>query len=170
MAQKTKLHATSAGNQESFQKFDIETKHFGNITINSIDVLKFPNGILAFEDFTSFVIIPQDNESVFHWLQSLEDPKLSFLLLEPYGLLPDYVPDIYANEIENIFGSRDIAGLSIWCIVTIPPNHPEKMTINTQGPIVISTEKRLGGQFISNNESHLVRMPVLELVEAGVTA
>ncbi|MDH4261995.1 MAG: flagellar assembly protein FliW [Spirochaetia bacterium] len=153
---------------ENNDEIEIETKHFGKIKIKENEMLKFPNGILAFEGFTNYVILPEHKDSVFHWLQSLDDPKLSFLLLEPYLLLPEYVPDIFVYEIENLFGNRDISNLSVWCIVTIPPNHPEKMTINAQGPIVISNEKRLGGQFISNNESHLVRTPVLELVEAGV--
>jgi flagellar assembly factor FliW len=155
---------------ENTIEVEIETKHFGTMNIKETEILKFPQGILAFESFTNFTILPENGDSVFHWLQSLDDPKLSFLLLEPYSLMPDYVPDIFAYEVENLFGSRDISHLSVWCIVTIPPNQPEKMTINAQGPIVVSKEKRLGGQFISNNESHLVRTPVLELVEAGVMA
>jgi len=157
-------------NHDGVSAVEIETKHFGKMTIRETEILTFPAGILAFEAYTSFAIIPDNQNAVFHWLQSLDDPKLAFLLMEPYALIPDYVPDIFAYEIENLFGDRNISSLSVWCIVTIPPNHPEKMTINTQGPIVISAEKRLGGQFISNNESHLVRTPVLELVEAGVMA
>jgi len=148
----------------------IETKHFGLKTISESDVINFPGGILAFEEFKNYAILEGDKDSIFHWLQSLDDPMLAFLIVNPANLKPDYLPDILASEIQRIFGSINLNGLSIRCIVTIPHNHPEKMTINLQGPLIISTEKRLGGQFISNNDTHQVRMPVLELVEAGEIA
>lgn len=152
------------------KKITIKTKHFGETTINEDQIINFPNGILAFEEYSEYAIISEDENSIFHWLQSTQDPDLAFLIMEPYFAKVDYVPDIYAYQLENLMGSTSLEHLSIWCIVTIPPNHPEKMTINLQGPLIISSEKKLGGQFISNNEAHHVRMPVLELVEAGEIA
>ena len=157
-------------NHESMEEIIIETKHFGKATIKAEEIINFPAGILAFEQFTRYVILPEKKNLIFNWLQCLDEPQLAFLVMEPYNINPGYVPDIFAYDIENLFGSRDLEQLKVWCIVTIPPNHPEKMTVNLQGPLVISSEKRLGGQFISNNESHLVRTPVLEPAEAGVTS
>jgi flagellar assembly factor FliW len=151
-------------------KITVETKHFGEKNILENQVLTFPNGILAFEEYKKFVILEEHTHAMFHWLQSLDDSKLAFLIMNPHHLKPDYIPDIMAYEVENLFGSRSLEGLSLWCIITIPPNHPESMTINFQGPLIVSQEKRLGGQFISNNDSHQVRTPVLELVEAGEIA
>ncbi|MDH4199490.1 MAG: flagellar assembly protein FliW [Spirochaetia bacterium] len=152
------------------KKTTIETRHFGSTEIYEEEIINFPNGILAFEQYNNFVILSEGENSLFQWLQSLEDPGLAFLIVDPFYIKPDYVPDVLANEIENLFGSTRLDHLTLRCIITIPPNNPDKMTVNMQGPLIISTEKKLGGQFISNNDSHHVRTPVLELVEAGEIA
>ncbi len=148
----------------------ISTKPYGAIEIDENDILNFPNGIFAFEQFKRYVILHDHEDTMFSWLQSLDDPELAFLIVNPLDLIPDYTPEIMASEIEHLFGSRDQNELHLQCIITIPANHPEKMTVNLQGPLVIHREKKIGGQFISNDDNHLVRMPVLELVEAGEIA
>ena len=130
------------------------------------EILNFPNGILAFEEFSRFVLLTEKDESVFHWLQSLDDPQLAFLVVDSADVMSDYQPALLSSEVNAVFGSTDEENLKLYCICTIPANHPEKMTINLQGPLVIDMGKKLGGQFISNDESHQVRTPLLELVEA----
>ena len=55
----------------------------------------------------------------------------------------------------------------VWAIISIPANHPEDMTVNLQGPIIINPDQKLGGQYISEDDRHGIRMPVLRLIEAG---
>ncbi|MES0490358.1 MAG: flagellar assembly protein FliW [Leptospirales bacterium] len=148
----------------------IETKAYGDIEITEDDVIRFPNGIPAFEDYTRFIVLSDEEQSPFHWLQSIDDPNLAFLIMDPGILMPEYQPEVLAHEVKTLFGDTNYENLNLWCILTIPKSHPENMTINLQGPVLISLEKKLGGQFISNDDSHQVRTPVLELSEAGETA
>lgn len=148
----------------------IKTKPYGDIEIQQDDILDFPNGIFAFESFKRFVIIQDREDNMLAWLQSLDDPELAFLIIDPSNLVPNYTPEILASEIERTFGTTGQEGLHLYCIITIPANQPEKMTVNLQGPLVVDSMKKIGGQFISNDDNHQVRMPVLELVEAGEIA
>ena len=151
-------------------KLEIDTRPFGKIEIPEEEVIRFPHGILAFEEYNRFIILSEKDDSVFHWLQSIDDPQLAFLVIDPSDVLPDYQPALLTAEISTLFGDTLQEDMTLYCICTIPTNHPEKMTINLQGPLVLDTRKKLGGQFISNDESHQVRTPLLELVEAGETA
>ncbi|RME89573.1 MAG: flagellar assembly protein FliW [Candidatus Hydrogenedentota bacterium] len=147
-------------------KIIIGTKAFGQKEIDSKSILHFPEGIFAFEEYHKFVILPHKKGSQFFWLQSLDEPSLAFLTLRPHDILEKYEPELLPDSLSLIeLDSWEKA--QIYCIVTIPPNQPEKMTVNLQGPILINPKKGLGGQFISADEKHLVRMPVLEIIESG---
>ncbi len=58
-------------------------------------------------------------------------------------------------------GTTDAADLEVLCIVTVPPDHPEAMTINLLGPIIINAHKRLAVQVVLNSEQYSHRHPVL---------
>ncbi len=142
----------------------IETKPFGKTTVDESDILEFPEGIFAFEEFHRFVILSESEESTFHWLQSLDDPSLAFVILEIRSLIPDYVPDIPGWILGGI-GLAKLEDAEIWGIVTIPRGNPNDMTINLQGPIIINRKMGKGGQFISNDDTHFVRTRLLEYIE-----
>lgn len=149
---------------------EIDTRSFGKIEIPEEEIINFPNGILAFEEYKRFVVLSEKDDSAFHWLQSIDDPNLAFLVIEPSDVMSDYQPAVLTSEIEVLFENPGQEEMKLYCICTIPENHPEKMTINLQGPLIINIRKKLGGQFISNDEAHHVRKPLLELVEATETA
>lgn len=144
----------------------IQTRAFGEIEIDDGNFLKFPEGILAFEAYHDFVLLPAkpEEESSFYWLQSLNEPGLAFLVMNTAELVPDYQPEI-AIETLKLIQTNSIEEVETWGIVTIPPDHPEAMTINLQGPLLIHPVKKLGIQGISNNDDHQVRAQVLELIE-----
>lgn len=142
----------------------VDTKPFGEITIKESDILEFPDGIFAFEDYTRFIILAENEDSTFQWLQSIDDPGLAFVILEIKSLIPNYVPDIPLWILSGI-GLTNLDDAQIWGIVTIPQGNPHDMTINLQGPVIINPEKRVGGQFISNDDQHNVRTKLLEFIE-----
>ena len=88
------------------------------------------------------------------------------MILKPADFIRNYIPDFKLDLLNSLQLSK-IEDAEIWSIVTIPPGNPEKMTINLQGPLILNREKCLGGQFISENEKHVVRAPVLELIDRG---
>ncbi|MCB1176752.1 MAG: flagellar assembly protein FliW [Leptospiraceae bacterium] len=140
---------------------EIDSKPFGKISIDESQILSFPAGILGFEDFTKFALIEEADDSVFKWLQSLDQVDLAFILIQPELFLSDYKPIIPKTELESI-GLTSVDDSLKMVIVSIPGDDISSMTANLQGPIIINKSTHVGRQFISRDESHSVRKKILE--------
>ncbi len=143
-----------------------ETRALGTIEIDAADQLFFPEGLFAFENFRHFGLLPTKSGSTFHWLQSLEEARLAFLVTLISGITASYAPRI-DEQFLNIIEAANLSHTEIWGIITVPTGKPEAMTLNLQGPILINRPKKLGGQFVSDDPNHLVRTPLLDLVDKG---
>ncbi|AXR60024.1 flagellar assembly protein FliW [Leptospira mayottensis] len=139
---------------------EIQTKPFGKIQISEKQILSFPEGLLGFEDYKKFALIEEEEESVFKWLQSVEEVDLAFVVIPPSLFKKKYKPLIPEQELQGI-GITEIEDGLMLVIVTVPGEDPALMTANMQGPILINKETLLGKQFISRNESHSVREKIL---------
>lgn len=125
----------------------IITCNFGEIEIDKDKIVHFPGGIPAFEEEKEFVVIlNEDKENPFHWLQSINNPDLSFIIINPFEVFKDY--DILLSESTQkklkIEKEEDVI---IYTIVVVPEDLT-KMTTNLQGPIVINLKENLGKQVI----------------------
>lgn len=140
---------------------EINSKPFGKIIIDERQVLEFPSGLLGFENYKKFALIEENAESVFKWLQSLEEVNLAFVLIQPELFQPNYRPIVPKSELSTI-GLHSVEEALIMVIVSIPADDPKKMTANLQGPILINKTTKIGGQFISRDENHPLRKFLLE--------
>lgn len=140
---------------------EVETKAFGKMEIGEDRLFEFPDGLLGFQEYKKFaIIVPED--SPFKWLQSMDDVNLAFIIIHPDLFMKNgYHPDVLAGELSPL-KVNSIDECTVYLIVTIPENRPEDMTANLQGPLLINEEKRIGRQVISVNDSHKVRVPILE--------
>lgn len=143
---------------------ELATKAFGKIDVKAEQIIHFPEGIFGFKDHLEFALIEESEDSPFKWLQSTKDENLAFVVIQPELFLPAYSPEVSISEL-NVIDVKSPSECIIFAIVTIPENNPEKMTANLQGPVLINTSKKLGKQSISNNESHLVRVFILEQLD-----
>lgn len=141
-----------------------ETRALGKIEIDASLQVFFPEGLFAFENYRHFALLPTKSGSTFHWLQSLEEARLAFLITEITGITTQYKPNI-GPEFLTLIEAPALDHTEIWGIITVPAGKPEGMTINLQGPVLINRAKKLGGQFVSDDPAHLVRTPLLDLVE-----
>ena len=53
-------------------------------------IITFPKGLIGFENHREFVLLPVGEDSPFLLLQSLDDPRLGFLVADPYPFLEGY--------------------------------------------------------------------------------
>jgi len=144
----------------------INSKPFGEIEIDEKEILNFPEGILGFEGYNQYIILRESDDAAFFWLQSLDDTDLAFVVINPLDVIEDYSPFVNDESLEIIEQPKEDE-VGIICIVTIPQDDPDKMSVNLQGPILVHKEKKLAAQFISDNENHHVRTPLLELLTEG---
>lgn len=142
----------------------LSTKFFGIKEISENEIISFPEGIYGFSEEKEFFIFKEKEDSPFFWLQSAKTSDLAFVIIEPNFIVKNYRPKILHTELEFLQVNQ-LEECKIFAILTIPENKPEEMTINLQGPILINTSKKIGKQVISLDESHSVRMNVLELMK-----
>lgn len=137
----------------------IQTKPYGLIDADERQVIRFPFGILGFENLKRYVLIDA-KEQPFYWLQSLEVPEIAFILINPYLFRPDYSVEVDHADLEEINLERPEDAL-IFAIVTIPDNQA-RMTANLQGPIIVNRKDHIGRQSISTNSAWKTKHYILE--------
>lgn len=137
----------------------IDTKYLGEVDIIEQDIIDFENGLLGFENYTKFVILPVDPDSPLVILQSTEEQNISFVLAFPYAFKPDYAFDLSADDIEQLLieNKEDVLTYSI---VTLQESMQDS-TINLLAPIVINRSKKKGKQVILNdNNAYVLKYPL----------
>ncbi|MGN0710625.1 MAG: flagellar assembly protein FliW [Anaerovoracaceae bacterium] len=144
----------------------MNTKYFGDITINEKDILNFSTGLFGFEDKKKYALLSflnEDGESTedsLMCLQSMEDSHLAFILMNPYYIFPDYDPyQVPEKELEAI-GLGKTTKHTVYCIAVIRDNF-EESTINLKCPILINLENRQARQYILEDSGYSMRHPVV---------
>lgn len=134
----------------------LKTKHFGEITIDEEKIITFKNGLYGFEDKNRFTIIENnDKENPFQWLQSIEDPDLAFVIINPFIFKSDYdfdIPDSTVDKLE-IENPKD---LLIYTIAVVPEDI-KNVTVNLSGPIIINSKNKLGKQIIIEDKRYTTK-------------
>lgn len=124
---------------------------FGLFEVPDERIVSFPSGLLGFPDHQRYVILDHDAEAPFKWLQSIEEPDLAFVFMDPALFHPDYHIDIPADALTEIKDEESEA-LTVVVILTIPSDDPGRITANLRGPLLISHKTRLGKQLVLSEE------------------
>lgn len=107
-----------------------------------------PMGLLGFEKFKRYRLYSRPAHAPFLWYRALDTPKLAFLVLSPFLVLPRYNPDISDEDAEflGLSGPQDALTFNI---VTI--RGPRDATINLKGPILMNRHTLQAKQVIPLN-------------------
>lgn len=131
---------------------------FGNCEIRPDSVLTFPSGILGFPDCRRYVILDHDTEAPFKWLQSLDEPGLAFVILDPASFHPQYDVQVPNEALLEVQG-KDEDELIVSVLLTIPSNDPTGITANLRGPLLMNHRTKLCKQLILS-DSYPTRFPL----------
>ncbi|MCB1323822.1 MAG: flagellar assembly protein FliW [Spirochaetales bacterium] len=143
----------------------LATRALGTVEINPAENIQFPDGLFGFSDVREFALLGERPDSPFKWLQSTARPDLAFIVIEPHLFLKEaYRPVLMRSDLEQLKVEK-VEDCTIYLIVTIPRDHPEKMTANLQGPILVNTDERIGRQVISGDDAHVVRVSIMDQLE-----
>jgi flagellar assembly factor FliW len=138
----------------------LETRQFGSIEITEDDIIRFPRGILGFEELEHYVIIDHADSQPFRWLQCVEAPDLAFVVVNPVIFFPNYRVEVHAKEVADI-GVNDPHDVEVLVIITIP-SQIEQMAANLQGPILINATNRTAKQLVLTNSEYSVQHSITE--------
>lgn len=139
---------------------DIPTTRFGLLQIDNDRVIKFPKGLLGFEQATRFCLLRPSEEACFFWLQSIDDPALAFVVTDPTLFYPDYTVPFRAEQMSEL-KLRATEDGQVFVIVN---KVGSALTGNLQGPLVINTLERVGEQVVLAEKKWATRMPLLDVV------
>jgi len=132
----------------------VKTTRFGILEVGDDKIFIIKDGVLGFPDETKYIILEHDTEGTpFKWLQSVENPGLAFIVLDPCYLVSNYIITCTEDFIEE-FGSDKIEDYAVMSIVNVPAKEPIKMTANLRAPIIVHCEKREGRQIILQEDRY----------------
>lgn len=143
----------------------IKGTRFGTIEYSEADVLSMPAGLIGFGKLQSFVMVQHRPESPFRWLQSVEEPRLAFLVVNPWEYEQTYQPEM-SDEDAHSLGLTENCDYSLWTTVNLPDRDLTQMTLNLAAPIVVNMENRVGKQVVLEGQAYNMRHRVFREVES----
>ncbi len=145
----------------------IPTTRFGTLDVEEGLVFTLREGLIGFEHCKRYVVVRHDDNSTFRWLQSIDEPSLAFLVVQPIEVRPDYAPTISDGDARELGVTKETSTL-LFVIVTVPRTSPRDMTVNMLGPVVINSVTRQGKQVIVQDDHYGTRHRIIdELARAG---
>ncbi len=135
----------------------VETQQFGELEFTEELIVRFPKGIIGFEEARNFIIINHEDYEPFRWLISVDQKELGFPLLNPFLVKPDYGKDLPDQLVERLFSSDE--ALDIFCVVTIK-GEDGKVTINLKSPIIVDYQTKTGEQIILPSDDIPIALPI----------
>jgi flagellar assembly factor FliW len=139
---------------------EIETSRFGKITAEEGQVVRLPEGIIGFPEWTRYILLHHREGSPFRWFQSVENQDLAFVLMNPLDLVSDYDLDLSAEDSRLLQLEQPAAEIQALVVVNISRQPPGEITANLLAPVVINSEKKIGKQVVLYQTDYSVRHPV----------
>lgn len=143
---------------------EINAKYFGQVSYEANETIHIINGLIGFESYTEYLPIPfhEDNDSLIS-LQSLEDETLSFILMNPFGICPDYAPSISEQDMKEL-KAKSADDISYYVISVIRDSVAES-TVNLKAPLIVNALNRQAKQVILEQPEYTFRHILGDMVK-----
>lgn len=139
----------------------IQSKHFGRLEFAEERIITFPRGLIAFEQIKRYIIIENsEKENPISWLQSVDDPELAFVIINPFIFKADYGFDLSVDDVEEL-GLTNPQDAVVLSIVVIP-GEAKKMTANLLAPLVINVQSKKGKQVVLQDKNFTTRHVIFD--------
>jgi flagellar assembly factor FliW len=117
----------------------------GPLEIRPETVITFAAGLPGFVSLRHFALVETQRDDLV-WLQSVDDAELTFLLADPFAVVPGFEVDIPAADLATLGVTASQPALLVLAVVQLEGGKPA--TANLQSPIVIDRERRVGRQVV----------------------
>jgi flagellar assembly factor FliW len=139
----------------------IQSSRFGCIEIDPQAVITFARGLIGFSDLHRFVLITDESNPRFSWLQSAEDADVAFLLTDPVPFFKGYSVTIKEEIAQELH--LDGQEPRLWVICN---KVGDWLTGNLLGPIMINPATMLAAQIVLTEKKWTTRQPLAKLTWA----
>jgi flagellar assembly factor FliW len=146
----------------------VNTTRFGELQVNQEDIINFSEGVLGFENLRQFFVVDPGDSTLILWLQSIEDSKIAFPIIEPKIFKPDYIAKLLPADMNSVH-LESVADAKIYSILTIPSNITE-MSANLKAPIVINNNKKIAKQIVLQDNKLSVKFEMYKELKSFIVA
>lgn len=136
----------------------IETSRFGALEVDKKDILFFQEGLLGFENLKKYFVVDPGDKTLILWLQSVDDAKIAFPILEPKIFKLDYVVRLLPIELKSL-ELENLSHASVYSVLTISSDVAQ-MSANLKAPIVINNQTKVARQVVLQDNKLEVRYPM----------
>lgn len=142
----------------------LDTVRFGQIDIEESRIFDFVLPIIGFDVLKKFVILEPNKDSLFKWLQSVEDPELAFPIISVASLDLDYTIDLPDNTVDAL-GIENVESVLVMNITSIPQDNPRGTTINLLAPLIFNIDNNKAGQIVLSGSGYDISCPMFKEVK-----
>jgi flagellar assembly factor FliW len=143
----------------------IEQTRFGTINIEPAKIITMVRTLPGFPDRKRFVILNREESRPFLWFQSVDDPRLAFVIINPFLFIPDYQVDFKGTSQElgwEIKGKEESGNLSVFVLVNAASGSPENISVNLMAPLLIHMERFEAVQLIMQDSGYPHKHPLFK--------
>jgi len=142
----------------------ISTIRFGNIDIKEESIIQMNEPMLGFEHCTRYVLLQDKPDTVFKWMQSVDDPSVAFLVINPNDFFPEYEVELSDEQAESL-ELKDPSESVMFTTVTID-REQSRATTNLVGPIIMNLRTMKASQIVLQDERYNTKHVICETVKS----
>ena len=143
----------------------VHTVNFGDLDVPEDKVISFKEGLPGFPQIHHFAVLEFDEIKPFQYLQSLEDPPIALLVINPFLVDLGYKFDLSSADMDDM-GICSTGDVAVYAVATVPED-PEKATLNLMAPIMINEANRSGKQVILHDSGYSVKRPLFNALKSS---
>lgn len=144
----------------------INSTRFGEIDFDDEKVISMPHGIIGFSEHKKYILVQPEEDAVFLWLHSVDDPELAFVVADPRHFIPDYTVPLTDAEREFL-KLTDESELGLLVLVTIPEGDAHGITANMLAPVIYHLPSSRAWQVVLEDVEYGIRHPLYTPDEEG---
>ena len=146
----------------STSPISVPSQALGAIEVRPDTLITFSEPLAGFPECSTYALIEHTRQggtagTVF-WLQAVERPFHAFVVTDPWGVHPEYAPEISDADAQQL-GLTNFEDARVFGILTVPRN-PSEITINLRAPVVVNVAQRLAKQVVVLNDEYHTRHPM----------
>ena len=139
----------------------LNTARFGEIEIEENRIFSFVMPIIGFDMLHKFIILDPNKDTLFKWLQSIEDPALAFPIISVSALNLDYTIDLPDNIVETL-NIKNVESVLVMNITSIPQDNPKGTTINLLAPLIFNLDNQNAAQVVLSGSGYDISYPMFK--------
>lgn len=141
----------------------ISTKNFGELDVLDKDIITFDTPLSGLPNSNRYVLISKDEDNLFFWLQSVDEPELSICIIDMFKIMPEYDPKVSEIQVMAL-GESTYENIRTYNTLVVPEDI-EQTRANLLAPIVININTMKAAQIIATNDDYDIAFKIFEKLD-----